>query len=562
MDILQLTDTAFPRLKNIYSWFKKKKIDLFQKDSGPCYIGKPHILLLRTKCNENSDLNLFSQEEATLIDKKHLSSSTGSCVESYLNRFSYQRVPVLLLCLLRIDKQGHIEKQDKRLLSYIVRHCSRYKDMVVLYMVDGTTDFNLELKKLSFEIQKKMDTDNITNDIFCRTFKVSERKLKEGIGLYLEQSLTRYILEVAENSLKTETMECTSTLKIRNRFYKSNALEHMVVHDWKEVVLEFKPCKPDSCEMHELEVLLERTKDVSAYGFDDDGLTIFVKTLHQVDNLKLYLNKYYHGKATEIHIKVWDAASKISKYNLKQGSKVARTDGKFGTLGLFLTDQTGNTYFTTCSHVIEKHENAYNNLNSVIGKSVHAVNTGHDMAHDDLVDLSVIKADQSIVRHCQFGLRSTTDEFIEGEIIGAQVIKSERMKSLKVYKWGAKSGLTRGTYKGWISRKDQNDRFDHNLHKIVCDTNQFFEEGDSGSLVCFEATGSPQFQNETVAYIFVGKLVSSKECQLAQHPQENMYYCYHVSNVFDCTIGDSEIKPCLSPNSSVGRYATGTSIES
>lgn len=91
---------------------------------------------------------------------------------------------------------------------------------------------------------------------------------------------------------------------------------------------------------------------------------------------------------------------------------------------------------------------------------------------------------------------------------------------------------------------------------------QFFEQGDSGSLVCFEATGSPQFQDETVAYIFVEKLVSPRECQLEQHSQDNMYYCYHVSNVFDCTIGDSEIKPCLIPNSSVGRYATGTGIES
>lgn len=108
---MQLTDTAFPRLKNIYSWFKKKNIDVFQKDSGQYHIGKPHMLLLRTNHNDQSDLNLFSQEEAHMIDKKHLTSSIGSCVEDYLNRFSYQRVPVLLLCLIRIDKQGHIEKQ-------------------------------------------------------------------------------------------------------------------------------------------------------------------------------------------------------------------------------------------------------------------------------------------------------------------------------------------------------------------------------------------------------------------------------------------------------------------
>lgn len=307
---------------------------------------------------------------------------------------------------------------------------------------------------------------------------------------------------------------------------------------------------------------LIRTKDVSAFGFDDDVISIYVKELHQEADLKLFLDKYYHGKISKIQIKVWDDGNNISNYNLKQGSRVARSDGKFGTLGLFLKDQSENIYFTTCEHVIKKDDDAYSNENIVIGKSIHAVNTGPDVTKVEYVDLSIVKAEPSIIQHCQLGLRNKADEFIEGKIIAAQVIKSERMKSPKVYKWGAKSGLTRGTYKGWISRKDENDRFDQNLHKIVCDTSNFFEQGDSGSLVCFEATGSPQFQDETVAYIFVGKLVSPKECQLEQHSQDNMYYCYHVSNVFDCTIGDSEIKPCLIPNSSVGCYATGTGIES
>lgn len=158
----------------------------------------------------------------------------------------------------KIYKMQNLYLQDKRLLSYIARHCSKYKDIVVLYIVDSTTGFNTDLKKLSFEIQKKMDNDNITNDIFCKTFKVSERNLKEGIGLYLEQSLTKYILEVAENNIKHETTEFKSALKIRNRLSQSNTLKHALKDVWKEVILEFQPCKPDSCQMHELEVLLER----------------------------------------------------------------------------------------------------------------------------------------------------------------------------------------------------------------------------------------------------------------------------------------------------------------
>jgi hypothetical protein len=44
------------------------------------------------------------------------------------------------------------------------------------------------------------------------------------------------------------------------------------------------------------------------------------------------------------------------KCTLKQEEKVERADTKFGTLGMFLKDQIGNIYFTTCSHVTRMDE--------------------------------------------------------------------------------------------------------------------------------------------------------------------------------------------------------------
>ena len=135
-------------------------------------------------------------------------------------------------------------------------------------------------------------------------------------------------------------------------------------------------------------------------------------------------------------------------------------------------------------------------------------------------------------------------------------VVQEINQELKVYKWGAKSQLTRGTYKGWIALRNQN-RFDQNLHQIVNVSQKVFDEGDSGSLLCFEATGSPHLDSDSAGFIFVGKAYPSQD-----ESENNWYYCYHVSKVFDQEVSNIDnLEACLDPNEPVNRISTGQMVQ-
>ncbi|CAC5365832.1 unnamed protein product [Mytilus coruscus] len=117
----------------------------------------------------------------------------------------------------------------------------------------------------------------------------------------------------------------------------------------------------------------------------------------------------------------------------------------------------------------------------------------------------IIKVFKEEIEHCRYGLRDSTDRFVTGIVVLAN---DSEMKNMKVYKWGAKTELTKGTYKGSIFVRE-GEEFKNRIHFIQNNpTNpEFAEEGDSGSLICFEATDSPQLSSESAAFIFVGKLL-------------------------------------------------------
>lgn len=210
--------------------------------------------------------------------------------------------------------------------------------------------------------------------------------------------------------------------------------------------------------------------------------------------MRTYIHTYFTENEGIVVFEHWKGKGDILKCTLKQGEKVVRPDTKFGTLGMFLKDQSGNTYFTTCSHVTRMDEIARGDGGLELGQSVFAIDTATDMTYSDLIDLSIVKVKDDIASQCQFGLRTATNNNVVGQIVEEEVVQ-EINQELKVYKWGAKSQLTRGTYKGWIASKKQN-RFDQNLHQIVNVSQNVFDEGDSGSLLCFEATGSPHLDSD------------------------------------------------------------------
>jgi hypothetical protein len=87
-----------------------------------------------------------------------------------------------------------------------------------------------------------------------------------------------------------------------------------------------------------------------------------------------------------------------------------------------------------------------------------------------------------------------------------------------------------------------------------------FDEGDSGSLLCFEATGSPHLDSDSAGFIFVGKAYLPNPSQ--DEYENHWYYCYHVSKVFDQEgTNIDNLEACLDPNEPVNRISTGQMVQ-
>lgn len=126
---------------------------------------------------------------------------------------------------------------------------------------------------------------------------------------------------------------------------------------------------------------------------------------------------------------------------------------------------------------------------SAVGESIYTPSSSC-LSITDSLDLSLVKVYQDKVERCEFGLRNSEDKLVKGNI---SVADQSEMYDMKLYKWGAKTKLTKGIYKGAVFVK-KGEKFDSHIHYIQSSVKEqiFAEEGDSGSLICFEATGSPQ----------------------------------------------------------------------
>lgn len=109
----------------------------------------------------------------------------------------------------------------------------------------------------------------------------------------------------------------------------------------------------------------------------------------------------------------------------------------------------------------------------------------------------------------------------------------------------------------------EGEEFKNRIHFIQNNpTNaEFAEEGDSGSLICFEATDSPQLSSESAAFIFVGKCLSGKELFPEEFKEKDLFAGleYHVSNLFECTTPN--LNPMLTPGYENGSVQQGAGIQ-
>ncbi|CAC5418234.1 unnamed protein product [Mytilus coruscus] len=76
------------------------------------------------------------------------------------------------------------------------------------------------------------------------------------------------------------------------------------------------------------------------------------------------------------------------------------------------------------------------------------------------------------------------------------------------------------------------------LISTILETRFMKNDGDSASLVCFEATDSHQLQCKSAVFICVGECLSGEEYFPVELEETEVFagFSYHVNDVFECNI--------------------------
>lgn len=181
--------------------------------------------------------------------------------------------------------------------------------------------------------------------------------------------------------------------------------------------------------------------------------------------------------------------------NLQQGSKIKKynkstQDKHFGSVGMFLHDDNGSNYFTTCAHVIGKNAHAFNpDDNSRIGVNIFAIYSG-EVTSSPFFDLSVVKIVPESNLTCTFGLKSITGDFTHFRVFRGDILE---VRNRRMYIWGASDSSMRS---GKCSACEDDDGF----ISFRVDTKHFAKPGDSGSIICI----GDQVRTCYAAFILVG----------------------------------------------------------
>ncbi|CAC5425106.1 unnamed protein product [Mytilus coruscus] len=278
----------------------------------------------------------------------------------------------------------------------------------------------------------------------------------------------------------------------------------------------FPSYKTDYYACHKLDVLLQRHSDVSAFSMKDGEMQIFTK---EEEHVRSYIEQCLPKTICDFSIKSWPGHPNVLNYHLKQGSKVNRSSDHskgYGTLGFFVRDSKGSIYFTTCAHVIPMKKEVFTDtMEAAVGESAFATDLSKDSISKSL-DLSLVKVFEEKKENCRYGLRDSTDKLVTGMV---SLANESEMKNIK-----------------------EGEEFKSRIHLLKGnpEETEFAEEGDSGSLICFEATDSLQLSYESAAFIFVGKCSSDQEYFPEEYKGDEFFeaYSYHVNDVCTCEISN------------------------
>ncbi|XP_063406251.1 uncharacterized protein LOC134690206 [Mytilus trossulus] len=236
--------------------------------------------------------------------------------------------------------------------------------------------------------------------------------------------------------------------------------------------------------IHELKVLAYRHENVSGFGYTDGTVRVYIKGSTEEDKTEVltFFEKYVN--TTEYNLKIEFRKKREITYfaKLENGSRInklktAGTGPKgYGTLGMFLEDNKGMYFFTTCAHVIEEHEDAYfPDDNTKIGENVFIChpNANNGIKHAKKMDLSLIRVCPDFDIECKLGLKSVHGNFLKGAIFKGDIFE---IFGRRLYKWGATEPyLQTGKCTGI-----EEDEFIH----IQINTDNFAKPGDSSAIIC------------------------------------------------------------------------------
>ncbi|CAC5362609.1 unnamed protein product [Mytilus coruscus] len=293
--------------------------------------------------------------------------------------------------------------------------------------------------------------------------------------------------------------------------------------------------KMHGVSVHEFKTVAYRHDQVVGFGYIDGTICVYLQGNQEnnkervLDFIKRYVDTTKHNYRIEFRKK-----REISYFaKLEPGSKVNKfhtTDtDKYGTLGMFLEDNNGRFYFTTCAHVIDRDAYAYlPDDNSKIGQNVFVCNTtqNNKTKTSQQIDLSLVRVLPDNDIECKLGLKSLSGDFIKRAVIFQEDISL--ILGRRLYKWGATEPLLQTGR--CIGIEEQEDEFVH----LQIDKENFAKPGDSGAIICVGDN------NDTglAAFVLVGEYIR------ADNKKE--YAVYKVTDALETVEKlKKKMTPCL-----------------
>ncbi|CAC5365110.1 unnamed protein product [Mytilus coruscus] len=388
-----------------------------------------------------------------------------------------------------------------------------------------------ELLEIAEEIEDVLKR-NYKNS-FKNVFHESDLELLVRLGLIMQKHMIDGMVRVLK---MLETITATESKSKRSNKHVSlpdqlpakvngvdNQLDQYGLLNQFMTKLKQEIDKRNHClELHTLRILCHRNYLVHSFGFVDGNVKVYLIHAEAKETVTKYFQSYMKTRVLEMTFYPGPSDFRGRKLSYEQGSRIDVShspifkDISYGTLGFFLMNKRRERFFTTCAHVIGLEHEAYcSDDHSVLGKSVFACERLSRQTKQ-WVDLSLVKVCQEKVLTCRQGLKgySSSRTFSEYKIFPGSI---EDLIGCNVYKWGATTNYTEGTFRNFIVSED-------GFLQIGIESSiSFAMEGDSGSLICLTIGEQDSNDLYAVHIIWGGP-------KMTIGSTKNMFNCYHISD--------------------------------